>query len=462
MRARTRTTTRPARSARRSLFGAAVLVAGFLTVGAGTAVACGGFFCQTSPVDQTGERNVFTVNDDGTVTSLVEILYQGSAEDFSWILPIPEAIAADDLAVPEGGQAVFDELHELTDVQIIPPAENPECAIELRAQALDSADDDMADDGGVDIFASGEVGPFGFDVIGSEDPSALIQWLRDNDYRVEQQMEPLINLYVDEQFAFIAMRLLDGEDADSIQPIEITYPGTQPMIPLRLTAVAAQPDMPIWTWIFGDRQAVPENTAHIEIETAELTFNTFGGNDYRRLVADRSDANEGRAFITEFAGPAATLTFEHDYLQQRSQRYLTRLFAIISPEEMTVDPVFAFEDRPDVSNIRDASQLVGLYDCQRAIQFGAGVGVDLGDDDMAMADELADTSDALNPRTGDGATFAEPVAAVIDLPAAELDELLAAVDGAEDDGSGATTGLLVLAAVVVAVGGGAVALRPRR
>ena len=56
---------------------------------AGPAGACGGFFCQNDPVDQVAERIVFTVNDDETVSSLIEISYFGEAANFSWILPIP-------------------------------------------------------------------------------------------------------------------------------------------------------------------------------------------------------------------------------------------------------------------------------------------------------------------------------------------------------------------------------------
>ncbi len=330
-----------------------------------TAEACGGLFCQNTPVDQSAERIVFSVNPNGTITSLIEIAYTGSAPDFSWILPIPEAISADDLKVPETGDEVFTELHRLTDVQIIPP-KRPSCAENQRLMMMaESAMEDGSS--GVEVFASGEVGPFGFDVIGSSDPNALIDWLRDNNYRVEPPMEPLINVYVEEQFAFVAMRLLDGEDSDSIKPIEITYPGRQPMIPLRLTAVAANPNMPIFTWVFANQQAVPENYEHMEIATEELTFFDFGGNDYQGLLMQRADALGGRAFITEFAGPANSLSFENDYLVRQSQQhsYLTRLTTSISPEEMTVDPVFKLEQRPDVSNIRDASNLDGLYQCQR-------------------------------------------------------------------------------------------------
>ena len=262
-----------------------------LFIGASNALACGGFFCQTDPVDQAGERIVFTVNDDGTITSLIEIRYEGSAADFSWILPIPEAIAADDLAVPDEGQEVFRELHRLTDVQIIAPPV-PECA-EIVMEALSA----QAEDGGVEIFASGEVGPFGFDVIGSQDPNALIDWLVENNYRVDQAMEPLIDVYVQVEFAFVAMRLLDGETSESITPIEITYPGTQPMIPLRLTAVAALPDMPIFTWIFADEQAAsPRNTPiwrsrrqrSPSVHSASTTTAASSPNELTPTMAERS------------------------------------------------------------------------------------------------------------------------------------------------------------------------------
>lgn len=341
---------------------ALVLVGGFVLaiLANGRAEACGGLFCQNSPVDQVGERIVFTVNDDGTVSALIEIQYTGSAPDFSWILPVAGPIGSDALAVPDDGDLVFEELHRLTDVRIIAPPNNCDSGDGVVATSAEE------DGGGVEVFGSGEVGPFSFDIVGSEDPDALITWLRDNEYRVEPFMEPLIDVYVEEAFLFVAMRLIEGEDVDSIQPIEITYPGEDPMIPLRLTAVAARPEMPVWTWVFADAQAVPENYQHMEIETAELTFSGFGANDYVQLVQRRADALGGQAFITEFAGPANSIDLQHQYLRERRDRYLTRLTTYISPDEMTVDPVFGFNpNRDNVSNVRDASRLDGLWDCER-------------------------------------------------------------------------------------------------
>jgi hypothetical protein len=425
--------------------------------------ACGGFFCQNSPVDQVGERIVFSVNPDETVTSLIEILYFGEADDFSWILPIPEAIEADALAVPEDGDLVFDELHTLTDVQVIAP-DLPGCADEFLASAAMS-DSGSADDG-VEIFGSGEVGPFGFDIIGSESPDALITWLRDNNYQVTPDMEPLINVYVEDRFAFIAMRLLDGETSDSISPIEITYPGSEPMIPIRLTAVAAQPNMPIWVWIFGESRAVPTNYADLQIATEEISFFPSGGNDYTFLVQQRADALDGQAFITEFAQPSETLDFEHEWLQANSEAhpYLTRLNTYIDPPEMTVDPIFGFDDTmPDVSNVRDASDLDGLYDCERR------------GDDGVLDRIFGGSSDAIDPMDGTQRVVAftpgreiaaenEPVDDTPPIPEDHDDEAQAVGADTPASSDGLPTGVVValVAAALVAGAGGATLIARRR
>src|SRR5688500_944630 len=61
-----------------------------LSVGTPRAHACGGLFCNSAqPVNQAAERILFVENDDGTVTAVIEIQYEGPAESFSWVLPVP-------------------------------------------------------------------------------------------------------------------------------------------------------------------------------------------------------------------------------------------------------------------------------------------------------------------------------------------------------------------------------------
>ena len=60
-----------------------------LALDAAPASACGGLFCsQTQPVNQAAERIIFADNADGTVTAVIQIMYEGPSESFSWLLPI--------------------------------------------------------------------------------------------------------------------------------------------------------------------------------------------------------------------------------------------------------------------------------------------------------------------------------------------------------------------------------------
>src|SRR5688572_8635184 len=98
----------------------AVLVGAGLTLSASlsprAASACGGFFCsQAQGVNQAAERIVFANNGDGTVTAVIEIQYQGPADEFSWLLPISSVPQGDQIAV--GSSLSFQRLQQATNPQ---------------------------------------------------------------------------------------------------------------------------------------------------------------------------------------------------------------------------------------------------------------------------------------------------------------------------------------------------------
>ena len=318
------------------------------------AAACGGLFCQSTPVDQQAERIIFTVNKNDTITAYVQINYTGSAHDFSWVVPVPSVPKVDVAEI-----ASFDELSNLTAPVFIPPL-MPSCAaIPVPSMALP----DTAGSGGVQVLASGTAGPYAYDVVTSSEPNELIIWLRKNKYRITEEMEPLVKVYTDEGLIFLAMKLQPDEGTQDIQPVVMTYKGNHPMIPLRLTAVAANPNMNVVTWILGDKQAVPTNYAHPTIDNNNLRY-SFGngtGTNYLQVVDQTVDLYHGRAFITEYAGPSESIAATaNDKLVKQllaDYPYITRVFGRISPEEMTVDPTFKLMDAPDVSNVHDLSKM---------------------------------------------------------------------------------------------------------
>ena len=76
---------------------------------ASPAYACGGMFCNVAtPVDQAAERIVFTFEDNQTVTTEVQISYEGAAPDFAWVVPVasePELFASNDAMFNKIGRA---------------------------------------------------------------------------------------------------------------------------------------------------------------------------------------------------------------------------------------------------------------------------------------------------------------------------------------------------------------------
>jgi hypothetical protein len=328
-----------------------------LLVMPGSAMACGGFFCTTIPVDQNAEQIIFAM-DEGKITTYVQINYTGSPDNFAWVLPVP--------SVPTLAQAdmqTFRELNRLTTPLFLPPRA-PDCL--LRRIPMPAAAAPASAAGGVDVLASGVVGPFGYVVITSADAEEMITWLRDNGYRVDPGMEPYIKVYVDDAMPLLAMRLQPGRGTSDITPIKLEYASSQPMIPLRLTAIAAQPDMPVLVWVFARGRTGPLNYVDMTISDGEILFTPMGSNNYRQVVSQAADQAGGRAFVTEYAGPTWRLSSQDTTVQTLSQRYpyLTRFYTRISPNEMTEDPIFDYApDKADVSNVHDLTALQTPFVC---------------------------------------------------------------------------------------------------
>ena len=91
-----------------------------LVVSSGSVAACGGFFCGPVPVDQAAERIIFTM-DGGTITTYVQINYVGRAEDFAWVLPMPNVPKVDTAEM-----SMFRDLDRLTQPVYIGPRP-PDC-----------------------------------------------------------------------------------------------------------------------------------------------------------------------------------------------------------------------------------------------------------------------------------------------------------------------------------------------
>jgi len=300
------------------------MVLGSLALGAvaltGEARACGGFFCsQAQPVNQAAERIIFAKNNDGTVTAVIEIQYQGPSEKFSWLLPISSVPKGNQIAV--ASNLAFQRLQQATNPQYtLTTRVEGQCDTEsgrvLGARSGTTASSpksssDSNSGSGVTVEAMGIVGAFEWTVISLEaslpNPAdSAVMWLTANGYDVPTGAPGLLGPYLADGMYLLALRLVKGADAGSIRPLVLTYEGTKPMIPIKLTAVAANDDMGVMTWVLGDAQAIPQNYNALELNEARINWFNASLNYNDVVTAAANDAG-GQGFVTEYAQPTVNL-----------------------------------------------------------------------------------------------------------------------------------------------------------
>ena len=269
-----------------------------LLLGAPAARACGGFFCTTFPMNQVAE-NILFIQGEGTVTTHVQLLYSGTASDFAWILPLP---SVPELAVSHN--QIFTQLQLATQPFFqLNFEEQEECGF---GPIVFRSDDTMAtaESAEVEVVAREQVGPYDTAVITSEDPQAIVDWLVDNDYQLGDLGVPLLTPYVEEGFYFLALKLAAESEVGDLQPIAMTYAAETPGIPIRLTAVATEPDLGVLAWVLAEHRAIPENYLHVQINEALVDWFS-GGFNYPEVVTQAANEAGGQAFVTDYAGPSS-------------------------------------------------------------------------------------------------------------------------------------------------------------
>lgn len=334
------------------------------------AQACGGFFCGQQPVDQSAERVVFAVDREaGTTDMIVQIAFQGAARDFAWIVPL-------------GGVPLEGSLDTFPQAALTALDANSAPQIFGGGACFDAAAGPPEADGGgpVTVHTREAVGPYDAAVIESDDPAALVTWLRTNGFRVTTPMEPYIAEYAAAGMKFLALRLQPDRKVSEIEPFRMTLPGTSPVIPLKMTALAAEPEMGVVVWILADQRYEAANWPNLEVPDDYLVYDwRTGRHNWTTAVARVVDEAGGQGWVTETATPLddyrarleATTPADEEQAEAvaallelfEGKAYLSRLYTRLSAEEMTSDPIFRRSAGGDVPRWRELPPPDGMDVC---------------------------------------------------------------------------------------------------
>lgn len=334
---------------------------------ANDAEACGGFGCDlTVPVLQNAERIVFAIDhqpDDTDVVEMhVQITYEGAAEDFAWIVPVP---ADPDLFVTSA--ALFAQLQLRTaPIFQLQTVDEGNCgdgrflfAPQAEAGATSTAPGYTGGTGGVHVVAREAVGPYDTVTLQATSVDALMGWLDANHYAIPANSEAAIAPYVAPEGAyFLALRLQKDKDVGDLTPLGLRYTANKAIIPIQLTSVSATPDMRVEVYVFGPTRAVPESYLHVQINEAAVDWWNFGQN-YPDVITQAANEAGGHAFATDYYGDSSVagpffFADQFDEAQLRGatdpqawMQYLLGRLAVFPPElvDVVVDQLGMTEDQ---------------------------------------------------------------------------------------------------------------------
>ena len=288
------------------------LIAAGLLLTPRLAEACGGTFCNNAgppmPVDQRGEDVLF-VRDGPEIEAHVRIQYEGEAERFAWLVPLqgePE--------VSVGSDPLFTALSQAT-----APVWWMNTRWECRDEAPDlggvfvPSDDDLPSME-PEVIDKEVVGAFEVLTLQGGNAEGVLEFLADNDYTIEEGTGPIVQEYLDEGFLFAAVKLVTNASADEIHPLVFRFVGDEPCVPLRLTRVAAEPDMGVRAYFLDTQRWVPSNYAHVVLNPLAFPWHENPGVEgYLELLTLAVDEAGGRAFATEYAGSSDAVARDNIY-----------------------------------------------------------------------------------------------------------------------------------------------------
>jgi hypothetical protein len=327
-----------------------------------SAWACGGFFHDldaVESVDQSGERILFDVHDDGRMSVYLEVSYTGQPESFAWILPTPETMSTDDLGTVPA--EFFDELEQATAPRFVFPSSDDR---RMSCGCLGAAggDGNFRQDegpGGVEVLGEAVVGHFAIQIIVASDLEGFMSWLDTNGYGSPPGAEGPLAHYIDNNFAFIGVQLVPEVPDGPIEGLVLHMNMGAPMVPIRLARIASVPLMPVLVYVLAEGPFRPDSYAELDFDYGQVRYDfDVGGTDYvTRLQSALGEIPDHHAFVTEFSGGTDRILGEladlgnaaYDVVSTKG--YLSRFRTYLSPAHMNLDPTWReAPGAPEVSN----------------------------------------------------------------------------------------------------------------
>lgn len=295
------------------------------------------------------QRVLFEAVDDGVRVEF-EVLYEGDATSFGWMIPV----FGDLVEVAEGEDGRLEALLEASAPRVstaVPDDGDDGCGCGATAMSkndasggdpaeFDSADTGAAEDAVADVIAEGFTGTYTWQLLAAETAEELSTWLSDNGWQEGDQQEALEAYVTEGGVTFLCVQLAvdsdlapTAEDGRALPPLAVTWSGSTMRYAAALARNGEAPTQRTTLLTLGDSDGTVASGWSV----------TPVGNIYGDTLPDELFSDT----LASLAGSGATygLVYAGDHEGQR----LTRLDTLAAAEAHTADVVLGFTgDSEDV------------------------------------------------------------------------------------------------------------------
>lgn len=184
------------------------------------------------------EQKAVIFYEDGIEDLFVSISFNGTAEDFGWILPTPtepEVVKSTDM--------LFENLDKMT---------SPELPAQTIGRGWNNAAMEKAQDSGVQVLQTKKIEYYDISVLKADNDDALYNWLNDNGYRMPQAGKYIIDEYIENNWVFTAIKIDSKRVGNSritnqfksghAVPLRLTFKTDQAVFPMKISSIGGMED----------------------------------------------------------------------------------------------------------------------------------------------------------------------------------------------------------------------------
>jgi hypothetical protein len=253
-----------------------------------------------------GDRTVITMAND----------FEGEAEDFAVVIPVPTMIRREQINV--GDRAVIEHLDAYTAPRLVEYHDPDPClryeADELmrNSAALPAAADEAAKSArsrGITIEAQYTVGEYDIMILSATQSGGLVSWLNENGYKLPRGAERIVGSYLKQDMRFFVARVNLEEQAKSgyryLRPIQVAYESNKFMLPIRLGTLNAKGKQELYVYALtrtGRVETTNYRTVKLpsNVDVPEFVEEEFA-DFYRAMFERQTLAHNERAVFLEYA-----------------------------------------------------------------------------------------------------------------------------------------------------------------